>query len=137
VNLGELTGGVVKSADDPASVLNTPNEADAIRKLLDTYQQAFTYRDASLLWKIWPGASAKMRLDIQNSFKSAASIKMNLQMGAPDIAPDGQSAIVRGQSSLAYTPRTGSALPDRTDDIVFSFRRDGTVWVIAGVNDQK
>jgi len=116
---------------------NTVSEAEAIRKVLDTYQQAYNYRDPNLLWKVWPSAPAKMRLDLQSSFKSAASIKMNLQMDAPDVASDGQSAIVRGESSLAYTPRVGSALPVRTDDIVFSLKRDGTSWVIAGVNDQK
>jgi len=137
VNLGDLTGGVVKNAGGTSSLLNATNDADAIRKLLDIYQQAFNYRDASMLWKIWPSASAKNRQSVENSFKSAASIMMNLQMGGPDIAPDSQSAIARGQSSLIYTPRLGSAPPVRTDDIVFSFKRDGTAWVIAGVNDQK
>ena len=137
VNLGDLTGGVVKNTGESSSLPNTSHDAEAIRKLLDTYQQAYNYRDASMLWRIWPGVSARNKQSVENSFKSALSIKMSLQVGTPDIAPDGQSAIVRGQSSQAYTPRVGSALPARTDDIIFSLKRDGTTWVISGVNDQK
>jgi hypothetical protein len=114
-------------------VTSPVGDADAIKKLLDSYQQAYNYRDSSILWKIWPGAPAKTKLAVDNSFKSAASIKMNLQAEAPNVAPDGQSATVRGQLSQTYVPRNGSAQPPRTDDIEFLLKRDGSVWIIAGV----
>jgi len=134
---GDRPSDAVIPASERSQLSSAISDADAIRKVLDTYQQAFNYRDASMLWRIWPTVSVKNKQSVENSFKSAASIKMNLQMSAPDIATDGQSATVRGQTSLAYTPRVGSAPPVRTDDIVFSLKRDGTAWIIAGVNDQK
>jgi Caspase domain len=129
LHLGELPDG----AGNLKNLSSGVGDVDAIKKVLDLYQQAYNYRDATALWKIWPNSPGKTKQAIENAFKSAASIKMNLQVEAPNISPDGQSATVRGQFSQLFVPRNGSAQPSRTDDILFSFKRDGGIWVIADV----
>jgi len=108
-------------------------EVDAIKKVVGSYQQAYNYRDPSILWKIWPTASQKTKQDIENAFKSAASIKMNLDVGTPDIAPDGLSATVRSQFSQTFTPRNGSPQPPRSGDKIFLLSKANGVWTIAEV----
>jgi S1-C subfamily serine protease len=108
-------------------------DQDAIRKVLDLYADAYNHLDAETLWKIWPSSPPRTKQAIENAFKSAASIKMNLQVGTPDIATDSQSATVRGQCSQTFVPRKGSAQPSRTDDIAFSLKRNGGAWVIVDV----
>ncbi len=127
------SGGLSGGANNISNLSSGVGDVDAIKKVLDLYQQAYNYRDATALWKIWPNSPGKTKQAIENAFKSAASIRMNLQVGTPDIALDGQSATVRGQCSQLFVPRNGSAQPPRSDDILFSFKRDGGVWVIADV----
>src|SRR5262249_54081400 len=117
----------------PPPVIPTVSDADAIRKVLDLYQQAYNYRDSSILWKIWPDVPDRTRLAIDSAFKSAASIRMTLNVEPAVIAADGRSASVKGQLSQSYVPRAGSVQPSRNDDVVFSFKRKDGAWVIADV----
>jgi len=129
----DLASEILKNAGETSPVTSRVSDADLIKKVLDTYQQAFNFRDAGMLWKIWPGASAKTKLSIENAFKSAASIKMNLMVGPPQVAPDANTALARGQFYESFVPKNGNVQPSRTDDISFYFIQNGGQWFISDV----
>jgi hypothetical protein len=107
-------------------------EADlaAIKRVLDGYQDSFNRRDSNALWKLWPSAPQVTKSVIENSFHSASSIRMTLQLGNPELAPDRASATVAGQFSQLYTPRNGNPQPPRTGDIMFLLKKNAGLWNI-------
>lgn len=122
------------TAADKAPLRNSISNEQAIQKVLDSYQQAYNFRDSSILWKIWPNAPTKTRQDIEKSFRSASSINMTLRgMGSPEIGPDGQTATVRGQCEERFVPKNGSAQPSHIDEIVFTLQRADGTWLITTI----
>ncbi len=122
-------------ASDLATTVTTNNgksDNDAIKALLALYAQAYNYRDAAALWKIWPTAPAVTKQHIEGAFHGAAAIKMTIDSGIPDIAPNGATATVKGQFSQLYTPKNGTPQP-RNDEIMFSLKKDHGVWTVVDV----
>lgn len=126
----DVTEHNTSSHDGPVS--NSGSDADAIKKVLDMYVQAYNFKDAAALWKIWPTAPAGTKQSIGNAFQSAATIKMTVQPGIPDVAPDGTHASVHGQFSQVFTPKNGSPQP-RNDEITFLLKKDHGVWTLVDV----
>ena len=120
--------------DLPVTITNSggKSDSDAIKAVIKIYEQAYDYRDAAALWKIWPNVSPRTKQSIEGAFQGAASIKMTVEPGVPDIAPDGATARVHGQFSQIFTPRNGSPQP-RNDEIVFSLKKSRGVWTLVDV----
>jgi ketosteroid isomerase-like protein len=131
--VGTDTDTTSPTTDLPITVItNSKSDNDAIKALIALYAQAYNYRDAAALWKIWPTAPAVTKQHIEGAFHGAAAIKMTVESGIPDIAPNGATATVKGQFSQLYTPRNGTPQP-RNDEIMFSLKKDHGVWTLADV----
>jgi hypothetical protein len=111
-------------------VVPPPSDAEAITKVIQTYADAYSHRDANALWNIWPLLPAKTKQRIENDFQSAASIKMTVDPGTPNIEAD--NASVQGQFTQVFTPRKGNPHP-QSGDIKFSLTKNNGAWIIVDV----
>ena len=118
--------------NDQPPAFDPQKEIDAIRDVLNLYKDAYEQRDASVLWKIWPGAPPKTKQTIEASFSTAAVIHMNLEMGPPNLGQDHASATVKGSFSQMYIPRKGTSQP-YSGDIAFSLQKKDGMWAIVSV----
>jgi hypothetical protein len=124
-----VAGAAAKGGEPPTA---QQADLDSIKSVLGRYEDAYNLRDAGALWQIWPSAPAKTRQAIEASFRSAASIRMTLQLSTPSIAADHVNATVRGQFSQMFTPRNGSTQP-RSGDIAFSLQKNNDMWAIVDI----
>ena len=115
------------------SSFDSETDRNAITAVLHQFEEARKRKDASALWKIWPGAPLETKQRIEAYFKSAASIRTSLQMDPPEISQDLTTATVSGQMRETYTPKNGEAPPARNEDITFTLKKNNGTWTIADV----
>jgi hypothetical protein len=107
------------------------SDTDAIKQIVHQYEEAYNHRDANALWNIWPMAPANTKHSIEAAFQTAASIKMSVDSGTPDIKAD--NASLKGQFTQIFTPRNTSTQLPRSGDIKFSFKKNDGAWTIVDV----
>ena len=108
-------------------------DVDAIHKVLDRYADSYNRRDKNALWKVWPSPPTKTKQAIEDSFRSASSITMNLQVNNPEIEPDGARATVTGQYSQQFTGKNGNQEKSK-GSITFRLEKEHGAWVIISVD---
>lgn len=123
------TGAILPTYNE---IFDQEKENTAIKDVLQLYQDAYNQKDSSVLWKIWPTAPAKTRRLIEQSFGSAASIQMSLQMSPTKIDADHINAVARGQLSQTFTPLIGSPQPYK-GPITVSLRKNNGIWEIIDI----
>jgi hypothetical protein len=120
-----------------ADYRNLISDVSAIEDVLRQYQLAYNELDTHLLWTIWPGAPKRIHDNIEKSFSDAASIRMSVELGAPEIV--GAHAIVKGNVTQTYTPKVGDRkpleAPSSPIEIVLD-KKDGK-WTISSVSSGK
>jgi Caspase domain len=130
----ELDGTTTASTSTTGPITHyTEADNNAIKDVLLRYQEAYNMRDAEALWKVWPNPTPKTKQAIEAAFIGASSIKMNLQLGTPEVSADGLNATVRGQFSQQYISRVAGAQPLRQDDIKFTLSKNNGQWTIAEI----
>lgn len=105
---------------------------EAIRKVIDAYRDAYIHIDSKALWAIWPSASSNTKSQIEAGFNGARSIKLDLKLENPEIAPDHITATVKGHAELEQTPKSGG--PRKSSyDIKFILKKTGGTWKLDDV----
>lgn len=115
-------------ADVPPPV---SSEVEAVLKVVDLYVASYNHRDASALWVIWPGPPQHVKQTIEESFRDARSIAMDVQPGDPEII-GGSTAAVRGQYTQEYVGRNGSHQKSKGEITLHLVKKNGT-WFVTSV----
>jgi ketosteroid isomerase-like protein len=103
-----------------------------INRLLDNYEDAYTRKDASALWVVWPDVSAKIRGNVVSSFEAAQSIDMKVTNRQVVVALDGTTATATGEYVQRYTAKRQS--PETTrGNITFTLEKRARTWVIRSI----
>jgi len=133
--LGPTPDVIAKNTANNRINVASDDERNRINDVLNQYKLAYNTKNAAALWKIWPGAPIERRQPTESYFKSAQSIRTELQIGLPEISSDHTTAIVRGRNHVSYTPKAGPTPPASDGDITFTLNRDSTGgWVIVNVD---
>ncbi len=117
---------------DLQAVESPEADVDAIKKVLGRYADAYNRKDKNALWKVWPSPPMDTKRTIEESFSTARSITMNLQLNNPEIEPDGARATVTAQYSQEFIPKNGSSLKSN-GRIAFTLRKMDSTWVIVAI----
>jgi hypothetical protein len=104
---------------------------DAVLALVKRYSQAFEQRNPDALRQIWPNMG-KRYAGYKNSFDSASSIRMQVQIESVQIAADGNTATVMAQVTQEYTPQ-GQKSRSAKGRTIFQFAKTNGSWVILDV----
>jgi len=105
--------------------------APAIRSVIQRYALAFDQRDADGLRQIWP-SMGKRYAGFKNSFGSAASIHMEINISNLDVGQDGATATVTSTVVQQYTPKGGKTTSLK-DTYVFQLAMKNGAWFITDV----
>lgn len=117
----------------PTDLFDAQAEQQKIKAVLDQYELGRKRKDASILWKVWPGAPVETKLSIESYFRNAASVSTQLEMLPAEIASDHVTATAMGQMHEQYRPRNGDAPPMLNADITFTLKKNNDVWTIVDV----
>jgi hypothetical protein len=112
---------------------STTVDAAAIKKVLGVYEDAYNQKDINALARIWPGIPQGTRRALENSFGSARSIRVKLQLDEPVVESGGTSATVTGQFSEVFTPKNGSVQTTPNESIGFILKKKDAAWTIVDV----
>lgn len=110
--------------------VNPQQDRDAINRVVDTYVDSYSRKDASTLWSVWPDAPAQTRRAIEDYFQNARSITRRIADRSIDLRST--SATVRGQCLDDFTPKNGSAMKSN-DSITLELAKNGGNWLIISV----
>jgi len=92
---------------------------------------AFESKDSEALKSVWPGLGRAELNSIQNFFKIARTIKLQLRpVGEPEITAEGAS--VRARRTMAATDERG-ALPQQNQNVQITLRRSASGMVIESI----
>jgi len=105
--------------------------APAIRSVIQRYALAFDQRDADGLRQIWP-SMGKRYAGFKNSFGSAASIHMEINISNLEVGQDGATATVTSTAVQQYTPKGGKTTSLK-DTYVFQLAMKNGAWFITDV----
>jgi len=130
---GGATALAANGSGESTSAADRDADTSAIEEVIQGYETAYNQRNAAALWAIWPGASAKTKRKIEDSFKIPGSMQMKIQPSAPEIASDQQDAVVRTQFSQIFTPQNSKPLKEQKGPIVFVLKKSRSKWAIAGI----
>jgi len=124
------------------SVITAAGDSDQleIKRLLDSYVQAFETRDPVRLRLVWPTMQDKQYRDYLGNFKDIQSILMTLQNCSPADIHEGSAAVVCSQSvELKIKGQTESArlLNDATFHVRQLEKLGDRVWIIDHVEYRK
>lgn len=115
--------------------LDKAGQTAANRRLVDSalarYRQAFENRDLDSLKSVWPGLSRSELSSIQNFFRIARSISLQLRLtGDPEI--NGDTAVVRSRRVMSASDERGP-LPAQDQMVTIHLRKSGDAMVIDSV----
>jgi hypothetical protein len=103
----------------------------AVDEALNRYRTAFESKDSEALKSVWPGLGRAELSSIQNFFKIARTIRLQLlPVGEPEITADGAS--VRARRTLAATDERGP-LPQQDQNVKITLRRSANTMVIESI----
>ena len=128
--LDQLRSDAARIASEKASA-DLAATRSAIEQTLSRYAQAYRNRDANAITQVWPGLNRQDLKKIQESFKAAKSVDMNLR---PETQPEinGEVAQVVCLRSLQFTFPQGVQKPLQ-DRVIIHMRKQNGLWVIEKV----
>jgi ketosteroid isomerase-like protein len=128
--LDQLRSDAARIASEKASA-DLAATRSAIEQTLSRYAQAYRNRDANAITQVWPGLNRQDLKKIQESFKAAKSVDMNLR---PEAQPEinGEVAQVVCLRSLQFTFPQGVQKPLQ-DRVIIHMRKQNGLWVIEKV----
>lgn len=135
-SLGPATSPATSSAPAAAKP-ETPPASDptdssaAIRAAIQRYALAFDERNADRLREVWP-SMGKRYAGFKNSFASAASIHMEINISSLDVGQNGATATVTSTVVQQYTPKGGKT-SSLKDTYVFQLAKSNGAWFITDV----
>lgn len=81
-------------------------DRNAIRQVLDQYQQAYSRMDLNAISSLWPSWPASSKKALQTKFKESLSVTLDLQFDLPKV--EGNIATVSGTQTLKWTKKDQS-----------------------------
>jgi hypothetical protein len=106
-------------------------DRQAVLQVIQLYAGAFERKNKGELQQAWPGIPREILKTIEDSFKEANYIKMQIvPMGEPDISSDTATVACRRTISQAFD-RTPKETEDR---ITVRLRRRNGNWIIESIN---
>lgn len=102
-----------------------------VRKVLQSYQQAFTEEDVDRIRALWPGLGRRDLGRIEEFFRIARSVSLELRPSAePKL--QAQSAAVTCRRVLKFTDERGTQRPVE-DSVTVRLLKQGGAWVIESI----
>jgi hypothetical protein len=122
---------VPASTPAPRPAAPDAGERPAILGVVNRYAAAYEARNVDEVAKLWPNLQKQQLKKIQDSFKAARAIRMNLQpVGDP--AVDGDRASVTCTRLLQYTFDSGAQKPVQ-DQVTLKLKKQNGLWVLDSV----
>ncbi len=119
-------------ARDRLSELRLTSDRKGVMQTLKRYADAYQHKNTDELQTIWPDLAKPDRKKIADSFKSAASIQIELKpSGDPTIS--GDTATVSCERSLLYT-FSGGEQKTFADHVTIRLRKKAGTWLIEDVS---
>jgi hypothetical protein len=130
---GEVNEGTASSLHslerEPPSTPENPDQ-EAVRTVLDNYEEAYSSMDVSELRKVWPSLSRNQEKEIKSSFDSPGLKAIKIQLRNRTTRIDGGKATATCDQWMVYT-FAGRRQPPQTNsvEILLSKNSEGT-WVV-------
>jgi serine/threonine-protein kinase len=130
--LAQLDTRPVPPPVEPSKVPVPPAaDLEEVRSVIQRYVDAFEHLDADALQQVWPTLGDRYS-KYKNSFASASSIRMKVQIEHIDIAADAATAVATTVIAQDYTPK-GQRTRSIRDRTVFRLSKSNGTWRIDAV----
>jgi hypothetical protein len=123
-----LSGRLTDPSEDPATV-----EQPRIIAAMSDYRSAYRNRNLAGVVKVFPDLPADMRRAMEQAFTEC--LVYEVQFGNIDVAfdaTDPNAATVDVRSTHTCTPNSGGRQTVTSHDEVYSLKKVGDTWLIAG-----
>jgi trypsin-like peptidase len=118
----------------PRNNVTDQSDRDAIKDILGLYEAAYSHRDASALWAIWPTAPLKTRQATLDYFGKVVAIERTLRQLDFKIDPSGRTATVKGYVSDLIIPKNGVQQALKDTGIIFLLNKTEGKWSISEIH---